>query len=416
MYSYTYIKQNVVKKTMLSDADKCKLINLKEELEVFLLNRAVCYSISQSSIRKEFEEGIDFFKNYIHSIQLQDDKLQSRLELIDQCTKRFQKLKQCRISTMSHKKLFCLCELLYSKIVLLCNSNCNVNFYDLALAQAKNTEMDMLILKAEKDIENKSIEKIPVQEQKLLFKEWKQLLNDLKCFSSTLTTLNENKQEQTFLIYQSLQCRLKKYEHDLIILRHKNEYCDTLYMEFYKVSKALYTINPVFYKNLQQDSENFDFYNDIHTTELLLRTKINDITKLNYKSIPETSETSEKSLTSINSIKNQSPENTKSPEKCKSFEKPTKTNLKRKRVRKVQISEEQKTETLNNTFVKRGGPKYCPGCPSVNPTCQPHICLPKTVFFPFLLDKIERCLQCHEQIVLFNGGKIQNSFSKKRKS
>jgi hypothetical protein len=64
---------------MLCDADKCKLINLKEELEVFLLNRAVCYSISQSSIRKEFEEGIEFFKKQIYSIQ--DYNLKYRFEL-----------------------------------------------------------------------------------------------------------------------------------------------------------------------------------------------------------------------------------------------------------------------------------------------------------------------------------------------
>jgi hypothetical protein len=404
---------------MLCDADKCKLINLKEELEVFLLNRAVCYSISQSSIRKEFEEGIEFFKKQIDSfpsfsIHIQDCNLQSRFEIIDQCTKRFKKLKQCRLSTVSHKKLSCLCELLYSKILLL--DNFNHNTLHLQESQEKSIEIDQLIVKAEKDIENKSIEKIPLHEQKLLFKEWKRLLYDLRSFLSTLT-LNENQHEKNILTYQTLEDRLKKYEHDLIMLHQKNEYRDTMYIEFYKVSKALYTIDPVSYKTLQKNSENFDFYNDINTTEMSLRTQIKHIS--NFES--DFTSSTNNSLSSINSINIQIFEENKSSDfkKFKSPQKRKKTISKRKRILELgQESQEQKSETYNNkfTFLKRGGPKYCPGCPCVNSSYQPHTCQPKTVFFPFLLDKIERCFQCHEQIVLFNGGKIQNSLSKKRKS
>ena len=375
---------------MLSDADKCKLINLKEELEVFLLNRAVCYAISQSSIRKEFEESIEFFNAHLSYLK---DSTQSRLHSINECTKRFENLKHCRISTFSHKKLYCLCKLLFSKILLF-------DTPDTPDTPEKIKEIDESLLKAQKDIENKSIPKIPLQDQKVLFKEWKRLLTDLRYF---LSTLNENQSEINLLLHKKLQDRLKKYEDDLIVLHQKNEYRDTLYMEFYKVSKALYSIDPVFYVTLQKDSENFDFYNDINTTEFSLRTQIKELSKFESES------------THLHVITD------------KFLEKSKKKSVKRKR---VQESHEQTfdfvqsqtntqspiLETVNNKFVKRGGPKYCPGCPSVNPTHQPHTCVPKTVFFPFLLDKIERCLQCHEQIVLFNGGKIQKSFSEKRKN
>ena len=43
-----------------------------------------------------------------------------------------------------------------------------------------------------------------------------------------------------------------------------------------------------------------------------------------------------------------------------------------------------------------------------------HLCAPKTKFFPCGVDKVERCLECHEQAMREYGGRIQIAKVKKQ--
>ena len=56
----------------LTDSQKAELINTKEELEVFLLNRAVCFSIAQSESRDVLETCLKKLKNCSNEIEKRD--------------------------------------------------------------------------------------------------------------------------------------------------------------------------------------------------------------------------------------------------------------------------------------------------------------------------------------------------------
>ncbi len=343
--------------TTIPDADKCKLINLNEELNVFLLNRAVNFSICQASIRMEFEEIIDFFRKQNDAIK-EARTLKVSEEAVKESCLKIEKARALRISTISHRKLLALCEAYAAKALTL-HSVFGVPLFekreDVLLADSK-------IVKAEEDLNDKRMLKIANEDKCTLMREWRILLNDLRLAGKNKVGLVE---------------RVKKYEQDLITLGHKNEYRDVIYMEFYKLF----------------DAETYSFYATINETERILREQISDI----YKKYPFLLKAQSSPVTIVPAP---APPGTAPA----LVQKGSSSRLSRTKT----SSSSSSSYVYSNISIKRGEPLYCPGSLE-NLNIPGHQCPQKTKFFPCGLDKIERCRECHEKTMSFHGARIQQS-------
>jgi hypothetical protein len=285
-------------KTTIPDVDKCKLINLKEELNVFLLNRAVNFSISQTSIRVELEDIIDFFRKKNNAIR-EARTLKVSEDAVKESCLMIEKARALRISTISQRKLLAVCEAYAAKALTL-HTVFGVPPFE---KRDDVISADSKILKSEEDLNDKKVCKFSAEEKCILVREWKVLLKDLRKASKINIGLTD---------------RVKKYEQDLITHCHKNEYRDLIYMEFYKLA----------------DFETYKFYIEINETERVLRQQISDI----YKKYPSAeAQASVPALPSQSKsivIKKQSSESSPS----------TKTS-----------------SSIQPTYLKRGDPLHCPG-------------------------------------------------------
>jgi hypothetical protein len=304
-----------------TDNDKCLLLNLKDELHVFLLNKAVNFSKAQESIRRELEESLAFFKR--QDLLIKESKtLEASEEAVKESCERIKHVRTLRISTLYHKNLVLLCESWATKALTLHSVFGKPYLTQEVLAS------EQIIQKLENEVKKS---RSPSLTTEAVLPSWKKLLKDLKIASKSCATLQE---------FENLRERVKTYEHELICLRHKNEYRDAIYMELYKTATRLVETND---PDVRLLSEKYSFYRELNEYENALRKKISDL---------------ETKITST----------------------------------KVEVKE---------VFVRRGGPKHCPGIGS-----GAHECPTKTKFYP-AFDKIERCRLCHEAVMIQNGGKIQ---------
>ena len=284
----------------IPDVDKCKLINLKEELNVFLLNRAVNFSISQTSIRVELEDIIDFFRKKNNAIKEARTLKVSEDAVKESCLK-IEKARALRISTISQRKLLAVCEAYAAKALTL-HSVFGVPPFE---KREDVISADSKILKSEEDLNDKKVCKFSAEEKCILVREWKVLLKDLRKASKINIGLTD---------------RVKKYEQDLITHCHKNEYRDLIYMEFYKLA----------------DFETYKFYLEINDTERVLRQQISDI----YKKYPSAEEPASAPA---------------SPSQSESivFKKQSKSSS--------PSTKSTKPSSIQPTYLKRGDPLHCPG-------------------------------------------------------
>jgi len=360
----------------MSDSIKCKLINLKEDLNVFLLNRAVNFSISQTAVRTDLEECLEFLKTQIGVIQ-EARTLKMSENTVKECCIRIERVRSLRLSANSHKKLLKLCEA-YAARALILHSSFGKPFPE---KNEENIKSQVQICKAQEDVNDKRILQVSEDDCLKIMNEWKILLKDLR---------NADRVENASFFfeeeYHSLKCRVKKYENDLILLRHKNEYRDLIYMEFYNLRKSVKLVS----KDLIDNSENYAFYDDINKTEATLRQNIQEI----YDLHPSLLNTNLKKTLSAASP----PASALSPASSSASSLSASASS----------SSTLMTSSIDG-FVKRGGPKYCPGYG----LHKIHLCSPKTKFFPCGVDKVERCLECHEQAMREYGGRIQIAKFKK---
>jgi len=351
----------------IPDADKCKLINLNEELNVFLLNRAVNFSICQASIRTEFEEIIDFFRKQNDAIK-EARTLKVSEEAVKESCLKIEKARALRISTISHRKLLALCEAYAAKALTL-HSVFGVPLFE---KREDVLSADSKIVKAEEELNDKRVLKTSVEDKCILMHEWRILLKDLRIAGRNKVNIDSGLVE-----------RVKKYEQDLITLGHKNEYRDVIYMEFYKLF----------------DAETYSFYATINETERILREQICDIYKkypflLKAQSFPVTVSAAASAAASASA--------------SASAKKGSSSKLSRAKTTSSSSSSSIKPNVYTNISIKRGEPLYCPGNLE-NLNIPGHQCPQKTKFFPCGLDKIERCRECHEKTMSFNGARIQQS-------
>ena len=373
----------------MSDSVKCKLINLKEDLNVFLLNRAVNFSISQTSVRTDLEECLEFLKTQIAVIQ-EARTLKVSENTVKECCIRIEKVRDLRLSSVSHKKLLQLCEA-YAARALILHSLFGKPFPE---KNEENIKSQLQVCKAQEDLDDKRILKISDDDCLQIMREWKILLKDLR-------KANEDKEETSFISdYQNLKSRVKKYENDLILLRHKNEYRDVIYMAFYNLRKSVKLVS----KDLIDNYENYEFYDEINKTEETLRQKIKEIYDLHPALLNKSTNkpihanhalsvlSSSSSASASASASSSALAYSSAPSTSFSASGPASAPL-------------QTPSSMSNIdgFVRRGGPKYCPGH-RLHPN---HLCAPKTKFFPCGFDKVERCLECHELAVKEYGGRIQ---------
>jgi hypothetical protein len=283
----------------IPDVEKCRLINLKEELNVFLLNRAVNFSISQTSIRVELEEIIDFFRKKIDAIK-QARTLKVSEDAVKESCLKIERARALRISTISQRKLLAVCEAYAAKALTL-HSVFGVPLFekreDVIFADSK-------ISKSEEDLNDKKVSKFSLEDKCIVVREWKVLLKDLRKASKINVVLVD---------------RVKKYEQDLITHCHKNEYRDLIYMEFYKLT----------------DFETYKFYFEMNETERILRKQISDI----YNKYPS----AEKQAQAQAQASSIAPSPSKSKEQSESI--PRKKTL----------------LSPSPTYLKRGDPLHCPG-------------------------------------------------------
>jgi hypothetical protein len=355
----------------MSDSIKCKLINLKEDLDVFLLNRAVNFSISQTAVRTDLEECLDFLKTQISVIQ-EARTLKVSENTVKECCIRIERVRSLRLSANSHKKLLQLCEA-YAARALILHSLFGKPFPE---KNEENIKSQVQVCKAQEDVNDKRILQVSDDDCLKIMNEWKILLKDLR---------NADRLENaSFFLekeYTSLKCRVKKYENDLILLRHKNEYRDLIYMAFYNLRKSVKLVS----KDLIDNTENYAFYDDINKTEATLRQNIQEIYDLHP------------ALLNTISKKNLSPVLSPAPASSSASSSSSSSSSASASALSSLI-----TSSIDG-FVKRGGPKYCPGYG----LHKIHLCAPKTKFFPCGVDKVERCLECHEQAMREYGGRIQ---------
>ena len=252
--------------TTTKDSDKCKLINLQEELNVFLLNRAVCFSVSQNAVRSDLEDGVEFFKKAIVRIQEARSLKVSEQTVRESCD-RIDKLRLLRLSTISQQKLLALCEALAAKALTL-HSMFGKPF---PFSSKELEHADLLIRNADESIDDKAIYPLSEAEKIHFYDKWKSLMKHLRhqCTGRLDLSVKE---------YEDLKQRMLQYENDLILCRHKNEYRDILYMEFYKFSKRVYEQDPVRFHMASVDASNYDFYKEINDTEARLRSQIQELT------------------------------------------------------------------------------------------------------------------------------------------
>ena len=320
----------------MSDNDKCKLLNLKEELEVFLVNQSVTFSKVQESVRKELEDSLAFFKRQDCVIR-ESKTLEASEEAVKEACTRIQQVRKVRISTLYHKHLVLLCESWATRSLTL------HSVFGKPYLTQEVLATEQIIQKLENDWKKPK----PILLLESFLPSWKLLLKDLRK-ASLLPSI-------TFKEFERFKERINIYEHDLLCLRHKNEYRDAMYMEFYKIATRVNDNERDAETN--RVAEKYSFYHQLNEYEKSLRTKIAELTDLT-----------------------------------------------------IQI-ENIKTNAQNDSiFVRRGGPKHCPGSGSGS-----HQCSAKTKFFP-ALDQVERCRLCHEAFVLQVGGRIQNKRKAKSKN
>ena len=375
----------------MSDSIKCKLINLKEDLNVFLLNRAVNFSISQTAVRTDLEECLDFLKTQISVIQ-EARTLKVSENTVKECCIRIERVRSLRLSCVSHKKLLQLCEA-YAARALILHSLFGKPFPE---KNEENIKSQVQVCKAQEDVNDKRILQVSEDDCLKIMNEWKILLKDLRNADRGENASFFLEQEE----YNSLKCRVKKYENDLILLRHKNEYRDLIYMAFYNLRKSVKLVS----KDLIDNSENYAFYDDINKTEATLRQNIQEIYDLHP------------ALLNTNPKKNLSPVLSPAPASLSSSSSSA-SSLSASASSSLSASASSSSSSSSSSlmtssidgFVKRGGPKYCPGYG----LHKIHLCAPKTKFFPCGVDKVERCLECHEQAMREYGGRIQIAKLKK---
>jgi hypothetical protein len=374
----------------MSDSIKCKLINLKEDLNVFLLNRAVNFSISQTAVRTDLEECLDFLKTQIGVIQ-EARTLKVSENTVKECCIRIERVRSLRLSANSHKKLLQLCEA-YAARALILHSLFGKPFPE---KNEENIKSQVQVCKAQEDVNDKRILQVSDDDCLKIMNEWKILLKDLR---------NADRLENaSFFLekeYTSLKCRVKKYENDLILLRHKNEYRDLIYMAFYNLRKKVKLVS----QDLIDNSENYAFYDDINKTEATLRQNIQEI----YDLHPALLNTiSKKTLSPLSASASASA--SVSASVSASISASASSSSSSASASSASSSSSSTTSSIDG-FVKRGGPKYCPGYG----LHKIHLCAPKTKFFPCGVDKVERCLECHEQAMREYGGRIQIAKVKKQ--
>lgn len=376
----------------MSDSVKCKLINLKEDLNVFLLNRAVNFSISQTSVRTDLEECLEFLKNQIAVIQ-EARTLKVSENTVKECCIRIEKVRDLRLSSVSHKKLLHLCEA-YAARALILHSLFGKPFPE---KNEENIKSQVQVCRAQEDLDDKRIMKISDDDCLQITRDWKILLKDLR-------KANEDKEETSFISeYQNLKSRVKKYENDLILLRHKNEYRDVIYMAFYNLRKNVKLVS----KDLIDNYENYEFYDEINKTEQTLRQKIQEIYDLHPALLNTTTKKPIHAFASaLSSTSSSSASASASPSAFAFAYTSAPASASSSASFSASSSAPLITSNLTSNidgFVRRGGPKYCPGY-GLHPN---HLCAPKTKIFPCGFDKVERCLECHELAVKESGGRIQ---------
>ena len=369
----------------MSDSIKCKLINLKEDLNVFLLNRAVNFSISQTAVRTDLEECLEFLKTQIAVIQ-EARTLKVSENTVKECCIRIEQVRNLRLSANSHKKLLQLCEA-YAARALILHSLFGKPFPE---KNEENIKSQVQVCKAQEDVNDKRILQVSDDNCLKIINEWKILLKDLR---------KADRAENASFCYEEyvkLKFRVKKYENDLILLRHKNEYRDLIYMAFYNLRKNIKLVSTS--KDLIDNIENYAFYDEINKKEATLRQNIQEIYDLHpallntisKKTLPASSSSSPSSSSASSASASASSSSASSSSSSSS-------------------SSSLMTSSIDG-FVKRGGPKYCPGYG----LHKIHLCAPKTKFFPCGVDKVERCLECHEQAMREYGGRIQIAKVKKQ--
>jgi hypothetical protein len=160
-------------------------------------------------------------------------------------------------------------------------------------------------------------------------------------------------------------------------------------MAFYNLRKKVKLVS----QDLIDNSENYAFYDDINKTEATLRQNIQEIYDLHP------------ALLNTISKKTLSPLSASASASASAFASASASSAS-----SSSSSSSSSTTSSIDGFVKRGGPKYCPGYG----LHKIHLCAPKTKFFPCGVDKVERCLECHEQAMREYGGRIQIAKVKKQ--
>jgi len=376
----------------MSDSIKCKLINLKEDLNVFLLNRAVNFSISQTAVRTDLEECLEFLKTQIAVIQ-EARTLKVSENTVKECCIRIEQVRNLRLSANSHKKLLQLCEA-YAARALILHSLFGKPFPE---KNEENIKSQVQVCKAQEDVNDKRILQVSDDNCLKIINEWKILLKDLR---------KADRAENASFCYEEyvkLKFRVKKYENDLILLRHKNEYRDLIYMAFYNLRKNIKLVSTS--KDLIDNIENYAFYDEINKKEATLRQNIQEI----YDLHPALLNTISKKTLPASSSSSPSSSSASSASASASSASASASSSSASSSSSSSSSSSLMTSSIDG-FVKRGGPKYCPGYG----LHKIHLCAPKTKFFPCGVDKVERCLECHEQAMREYGGRIQIAKVKKQ--
>lgn len=326
-----------------TDSDKSRLLNYKEDLNVFILNRAVCTA-----------EVADYSKH----ILLEAKKilsLKSRTAGPDSVDEKvMNKVRNVKISTLSNLKLLDECETIFAEKY---NAKKKENRFTV---QNNASQTWVLLLKELRD--------------------WKLREKDLDIKSTH--------------IFQNRMC---EYERDLLLLKCKNQYRDSVYMAYYDLCEKF---------GFGPSQSEIQFFKSLNEEEKLLRSKIKNLEgKLSHDLTRDRHEKEEKQEKQEDKLKNKSIEETKKNKKVKG----TRTST-----AKVKSSKPEDHDTMQpfqtqttQTKTARRSPVRCPGYGRRGIHEENY----GTPLYCDPTDGVSRCEECHALSFANSGGRVQ----KKRK-